>query len=263
MGEDQRHPGGGTRGDGLRGCRGAGCARPPGSPRSWRRISEGKGIPLRRLLFLWAVGGLLGACVASPPPPDPVAAPAGVLWDRLSELCGGAFEGRVVRDDPPTEASPFEGVRLVMHVRECSDSVIRIPFHVGDDRSRTWVLEPIGEGGLRLKHHHLHEDGTPDSIHFYGGDSAPGGTEEWFEFPADSFTAALLPAAATNVWTIEVVPGALFAYALRREGTPRRFRVEFDLTRPVNPPPPPWGAPPLGAEGSDPAARDPDGPLPR
>jgi len=51
----------------------------------------------------------------------------------------------------------------------------------------------------------------------------------------------MLPEAATNVWTIEIVPGELFAYGLRREGTDRRFRVEFDLTRPIDPPPAPWG----------------------
>jgi hypothetical protein len=60
-------------------------------------------------------------------------------------------------------------------------------------------------------------------------------------FPADGFTATLIPAAATNVWTVEVSP-SVFSYQLTRESTGRRFRVEFDLTRPVAPPPPPWGA---------------------
>ena len=27
-----------------------------------------------------------------------------------------------------------------MHVRDCSERELRIPFHVGDDRSRTWVV---------------------------------------------------------------------------------------------------------------------------
>lgn len=49
------------------------------------------------------------------------------------------------------------------------------------------------------------------------------------------------PEASTNVWTVEVVPGNLFAYALRREDTDRRFRVEFDLSQPVPAPPAPWG----------------------
>jgi hypothetical protein len=62
-------------------------------------------------------------------------------------------------------------------------------------------------------------------------------------FAADRFTGALIPAAATNVWTVEITPEH-FVYQLRRESTDRRFRVEFDLTRPVEAPPAPWGAPP-------------------
>lgn len=88
--------------------------------------------------------------------------------------CGQAFEGRV------TEAVPadtvFSRAALVMHVRECSADSVRVPFHVGADRSRTWVITRTA-AGLRL-------------------------------------------------------------------GTARRFRVEFDLTRPVTPPPPPWGSTP-------------------
>jgi hypothetical protein len=36
----------------------------------------------------------------------------------------------------------------------------------------------------------------------------------------------------------------MFAYALRREGTDRRVRAEFDLRREVDALPPPWGAAP-------------------
>ena len=48
------------------------------------------------------------------------------------------------------------------------------------------------------------------------------------------------PQSVTNVWAIEIHPGRMFAYELRREG--RHFRVEFDLSRPVAAPPPPWGS---------------------
>ena len=58
---------------------------------------------------------------------------------------------------------------------------------------------------------------------------------------ADAFTSQLIPAAATNVWTVEMHPGERYVYALRREGTDRRFRIAFDLTNPVEPPPAPWG----------------------
>ena len=67
------------------------------------------------------------------------------------------------------------------------------------------------------------------------------GSDTRQEFAADVHTATLIPAASTNVWTVEVGPGERFSYALRREGTDRRFRVDFDLTRPVAAPPAPWG----------------------
>jgi hypothetical protein len=159
-------------------------------------------------------------------------------WANLQGICGRAFEGQVVEGSP--NDTTFQGRTLVMHVRECSAQEIRIPFHVGEDRSRTWVITRI-ESGLRLKHDHRHEDGSEDEITLYGGDTADGGSATRQEFPADAFTASLVPAAATNVWTVEVVPGSTFAYALRREGSDRRFRVEFDLGREVDPPPAPWG----------------------
>jgi hypothetical protein len=117
---------------------------------------------------------------------------------------------------------------------------VRIPFHVGANRSRTWVLTRTASG-VRLKHDHRHEDGSEDRVTQYGGDSRASGTASLMEFAVDSFTVALIPAARTNVWTIEVTP-TRFIYQLRREGTDRLFRVEFDLTRPVTPPPAPWGA---------------------
>jgi hypothetical protein len=160
------------------------------------------------------------------------------FWAALAQLCGNAYEGRLI--EAPAGDTTFAGRRLVMHVRECTSDVIRIPFHVGDDRSRTWVLTRLPHG-IRLKHDHRHEDGSEDEITMYGGDTAAPGTAQRQEFPADAHTASLIPAARTNVWTVEVVPGRTFAYALRREGTDRRFRIEFDLTNTVPAPPAPWG----------------------
>ena len=167
------------------------------------------------------------------------------FFTNLSTLCGKAFEGRIA--SPPSEAdASFAGKRLVMHVRECSADTIRIPFHVGDDRSRTWVVTRTA-AGYRLKHDHRHADGSEDKITQYGGNTAAPGTPNRQEFPADAFTKALLvregnAAGVDNVWAVEVHPGQVFAYELRRPG--RFFRVEFDLARPVPPPPPPWGAAP-------------------
>jgi hypothetical protein len=162
-----------------------------------------------------------------------------VFWESVQDLCGQAFEGRVVESVPPDET--FEGQRIVMHVRTCEPGVIRIPFFVGEDRSRTWVLTTTSVG-LKLKHDHRHEDGTEDDVTQYGGDSEGRGLATSQDFPADDYTAELVPTAASNVWTLEHRPGELFAYGLRREGSDRRFRVEFDLTRPVDLPAPPWGS---------------------
>jgi len=174
--------------------------------------------------------------------------PAGTLpaaqeafWSGLTSLCGRAFEGRVAESVPPD--SVMSRATLVMHVRECQGDTIRIPFHVGENRSRTWVLTRTASG-LRLKHDHRHEDGVPDSVTLYGGDTHDAGTADKQEFHADSLTASLIATARTNIWTIELRPGRLFVYALRREGSDRRFRAEFDLTTPVTTPPAPWGAQP-------------------
>ena len=169
------------------------------------------------------------------------AAPRDAFWKRVSALCGRSYRGVVV--EAPAGDTTFAGKELVMHVRECGADSIRIPFHVGTNRSRTWVLTRT-RAGLRLKHDHRHEDGTEDSLTQYGGDARLPGEPGRMEFPADGFTAKRIPRAATNVWTVAVVPGRRFVYALRREGTERRFRIEFDLTTPVPSPPPPWGAGP-------------------
>jgi hypothetical protein len=189
---------------------------------------------LRRLALPVVATVLLFHTGCTPAAPDP----QDTFWARLAALCGQAFEGQVVESEPPDTL--FAGRRMVMHVRQCPDSAILIPFHVGENRSRTWVLTRTATG-LRLKHDHRHEDGTEDEITQYGGDTQDAGTPEAQEFHADSLTAGLIPAARTNIWTVSVEPGRSFSYALRREGTERRFRVEFDLTRPVEAPPAPWG----------------------
>jgi len=171
--------------------------------------------------------------------------PAGIFMARLQALCGQAFAGQVVTNDPAD--ATFTGKPLIMHVRECTADEVRIPFHVGDDHSRTWVVTRTPTG-LRLKHDHRHPDGSPDELTMYGGDTATPGTAGRQEFPVDAESIALFTRTGravsnTNVWAMEVQAGK-FAYELRRPPFPggRFFRVEFDLSRPVAAPPPPWGA---------------------
>ncbi len=180
----------------------------------------------------------LAACT----PPTPAASPQDAFFANLTALCGQSYAGRVVSTDAAD--ADMAGQALVMHVRDCSDSEIRIPFNVGENRSRTWVITRT-DTGLRLKHDHRHEDGAEDAVTQYGGDTASEGTATRQEFPVDQFSQDLfvannIPQSVTNIWAVEVNPGATFAYELRREN--RHFRVEFDLSAPVAAPPPPWGA---------------------
>ena len=184
------------------------------------------------------------ACAPEAPPPSTNAAPeappqqvelapADALMTRLNALCGQRFEGRMVSNDAAD--ADMAGQRLLMHVRDCSPDEVRIPFHVGADKSRTWIITRT-DAGLRLKHDHRHEDGTEDELSQYGGDTATAGTATRQEFPADEFSKNLFltkgnPASVTNVWAVEATE-VIYAYELRRPE--RFFRVEFDLGKPVS-----------------------------
>jgi hypothetical protein len=198
---------------------------------------------LRSAIVVGVMAGWMSACVGvyfgAERPHD-------TFMNSLAALCGRAFAGRVTANEPSAPDDPFEGQSLVMHIRECGATHVRIPFHVGEDRSRTWVLT-WSDAGVRLKHDHRHADGTPDAVTMYGGDTTDAGTPTRQSFPVDAESRALferegLTASLTNVWAMEFEPGRRFVYELTRPG--RVFRVEFDLTQPVEAPPPPWGAVP-------------------
>jgi len=163
--------------------------------------------------------------------------PSGAFWNALQDLCGKSFAGVVTQSVPPD--TTFARATLQIHVRQCGPDEVRIPFHVGDDRSRTWVVTRT-LAGLRLRHEHRHRDGTEDRVSRYGGDTRDEGSAVFQDFYADQRTGELVSAAASNVWTLELVPGDRLVYALRRQGTNRRFRVTFNLRTPVAPPPAPW-----------------------
>ena len=189
------------------------------------------------------------ACDDEPPPlPDPepdAAPPPGVLaatqeefWTNMQALCGRAFRGS--ETEAFDDDSDFAGEELIVHFRECSPTEMRIPLHVGENRSRTWIVTRTPEG-LRLKHDHRHEDGTEEDITQYGGDTVEPGTATLQEFPMDEFTRELLPQAPYHVWSMELEPDEHFAYMLTLPESDRRARFEFDLDDPVDPPPAPWG----------------------
>ncbi len=192
---------------------------------------------MRRLVFALLLAS--SACATVPAAPH-LAPEQEMFWAALGAHCGRAYEGRVTLSAGSAGDTAMAGKRLVMHVRQCGAAEIRIPFHVGDDRSRTFVVTRTPTG-LRLKHDHRHEDGKPDSITWYGGDTRGPGAAHAQSFPADAHTASLNPLFRTNVWTMEIERERL-VYDLVRVGTNRRIRVEFDLTHTVPAPPPPWGS---------------------
>ncbi len=164
------------------------------------------------------------------------------FWDQLTELCGQAFAGEMTGFSRPSDDS-WLGREVIMHVRECTGEEIRIPLHVGENRSRTWIVSRTADG-FRLKHDHRHDDGTEDDVTWYGGHTTDPGRAWRQTFPVDDFSKALflahgLEVSVGNFWSMEVHPGEKFAYELVREG--RIFRAEFDLTAPVDAPPAPWG----------------------
>ncbi|MDX2234474.1 MAG: hypothetical protein NW200_08235 [Hyphomonadaceae bacterium] len=175
---------------------------------------------------------LLPACATPPAQPT---LPADVFFERLTSLCGQRFAGRLASTDAAD--ADFAGKPLVIGPVDCAqEKTIRIPFAVGEDRSRTWVVTRLESGALRLKHDHRHADGSEDVLSQYGGDSSAPGADDRQDFPVDDYSKALFAresrtASMTNVWTMAVAPGALFAYELNRPN--RHFRVEFDLSRPL------------------------------
>lgn len=162
------------------------------------------------------------------------------FFNNIRQYCGKAFEGKVTVDN--SNSTSFANKKLIMHVRKCSDKQLQVPFHVGNDASRTWLITKTGSG-LSLKHDHRHKDGTNDISTMYGGHTNDAGWAEVQSFAADQYSKELfvkqgIPQSVGNTWQMFIYP-TKFTYRLIRDG--REFRVDFDLTKPINTPSAPWG----------------------
>ncbi|MFI3246535.1 MAG: hypothetical protein R3Y10_08630 [Ferrimonas sp.] len=193
---------------------------------------------MRRSFFSLLIGGFALAGTAHSTPL--LSSEQTQFFQQLSQHCGQAYQGSIRIDTNPSAA--FTNKTLTMHVRECSDNEIKIPFHVGENHSRTWVITKT-KSGLRLKHDHRQPDGTEDPLTQYGGDTSENGTAETQSFPLDAFSLTLmqqhnLTQSLQNVWHLHLNEQR-FGYRLT-SGT-REFLAEFDLSKPVALPPIPWG----------------------
>ena len=161
------------------------------------------------------------------------------FFNAIKTHCGKAFQGKVSKDNV---GNTFGDAKLVMHVRKCTDSEIQIPFHVGDDASRTWIVTKTG-AGLMLKHDHRNEDGSFHSSTMYGGHTVDEGFPKVQSFPADVYSKSLfiesgIAASTDNVWQMMIYPSR-FSYRLIRPA--REVQVDFDLENPIATPNAPWG----------------------
>lgn len=143
------------------------------------------------------------------------------FFQALQSQCGATYTGSTEFASSQDPNDPFVSNPLKIHIRDCSEQQIRIPFYVGADSSRTWILT-LNEAGLELKHDHRLADGSLDSLTNYGGMADTNGTSLSQTFPADAFTAQLIPEASTNKWTISLDPqSGTLEYKLERHGQPR------------------------------------------
>lgn len=200
-----------------------------------------KSLSILVLVNLLIIGPALAhAKVSHSPAPLVSIATHDAFFSQIKQHCGKSFLGKVSVDN--AGPSSFSEERLVMHVRRCSDTELQIPFHVGNDASRTWIITKTGSG-LSLKHDHRHDDGSHDKSTMYGGHTIDAGWDNVQSFPADQYSKELfvelgIPQSVGNTWQMFVYPNK-FSYRLIRQG--REFRVDFDLTTPITNPPAPWG----------------------
>ncbi|TVP43478.1 MAG: hypothetical protein EA350_13560 [Gemmatimonadales bacterium] len=161
------------------------------------------------------------------------------FWARLLAHCGQAYPGEV-SDATPYYREGVTGRRAVMHVMECSEDRIHIPFHLDDNASRNWIITRA-DGTLRLKHDHRNPDGSEEEISQYGGDAPVPGLATRQIFPADAHTTRILPERHDNFWFFDFVDDETLQYGVHWPTAGHSVRFSFDLSTPVEPPPAPWG----------------------
>ncbi len=164
------------------------------------------------------------------------------FFDALSQQCGNAYPGGLTLEPPGDEM--LTGTELlIVHFRECDENRLKMPFHIeledeqDWDRSRTWIFTRH-EDGLEIRHDHRKPDGSEDEFTMYGGFTVGEGTTIRQEFKSVERTEEM---GYFRGWRIEIKPGVRYTYGTIRDTT-WSWRVDFDLTEPLDEvPPPPWG----------------------
>lgn len=167
----------------------------------------------------WTLGIAIVSFLALP-------ASAQSLFETLQKHDGQSYSGKMSFSNKPNDEM---NKPMQMTVKVISENEIRVPFQVGENKSRTWILTRSADG-VTLKHDHRHEDGTPDELTNYGGTDGNVQLGNQLIFPADQETITMLPEAATNAWSLRLSPdGKQLFYYLERHKLPR-FEAVFDLS---------------------------------
>lgn len=152
-----------------------------------------------------------------------------MFFENLSHLCGSIFEGYSTFTDTPTHV--FAGKKLTASLISCNDREIRIPFSVGDDHSRTWLLRRNSRG-LLLKHDRRHSSADPGEIIEYVGWATHEGSASRQFFVADTDRVHVPPEIAGSLWSLSLdVDRGELSYSLKHRQQ-QRYEVVLQLRKP-------------------------------
>jgi hypothetical protein len=178
--------------------------------------------------------------ITDPELPDPEIIDG--YWANLSHHCGQAFPGGLTLE-PPGDPMLEGNELLVVHFRVCEEDELQVPFHIEQmdgewDRSRTWIFRRTDDERIELRHDHRTPDGSEDENTWYGAWTMGEGTPTRQEFIIQDRE---YPDGSTRGWRIIIEPGERYVYGTIRNGE-WTWRVDFDLSEPLDEPPPPaWG----------------------
>lgn len=150
------------------------------------------------------------------------------FFNNLLALCGESFLGASTY--PEVEDHVLVGTELRAHLSSCDENTVNIDLiRGGDTWHATWIVSKR-DGGLHLYHDHIGEKEYPEGeepLTGYGGYADDRGSATTQYFPADDYTAEILPEASTNVWMMDLdLENGTFVYYLERHNTPR-FMAEL------------------------------------
>ncbi|GGW72080.1 hypothetical protein [Alishewanella tabrizica] len=187
---------------------------------------------------LWLILALPLSVLAT----EPQQAVFAQFFQQLSLQCGKAYPGKLTLE-PPGDDMLTGTELLIVHFRECSETQLKVPFHIELEasqewnRSRTWIFTKHADR-LELRHDHRTKAGTDDKITMYGGFSYGEGSVIRHDFQSVERTAE---SGFYRGWRIEIEPGVRYTYGTVR-GKEWSWRIDFDLSQPLPEiPPAPWG----------------------